>query len=76
MLNKHEKKIIDECASQIDSVLSTLYEINDRHSERFNEFSDKYQESEKGMAYQEQLETLENIISDLQNGHDDLQGLE
>lgn len=69
-MNATQRKELAELATQIDTIKEQLESIRDAEQEKYDNLPEGLQESERGEKFQEGIDTLDEIISNLKDAAD------
>lgn len=69
------QKKIAKIYEHIEKELEALQTIADEMHDYYDERSEKWQESENGEAYYDEMETVDNVVSSLEDAVNDLSDL-
>ena len=75
ILNKQRRKIISECATQIEEIKSTLEDVKSDEEFAFDSMPENLQGCERGEEMEEAIDCLEEIIDSLDSVVDQLNEL-
>ena len=65
-MNATQRKELANLAAQIDTIKEQLESIRDAEQEKYDNMPEGLQESERGEKFQEGIDTLDEIISNLE----------
>lgn len=67
-----EKKQINECIEQLESIRETIENLQGAFEERFDNMSDSAQNSERGERIQDEIDHMEGVIYSIGDALDQL----
>lgn len=71
-MKANEKKQVNECIAQLDTIRETIENLQGDIEERFDNMSDSAQESERGERIQQEIDYLEEAAYNIQEALDQL----
>lgn len=74
-MNADHKKRLRKATEEIEAGWAKATEILQEMRDKFDDLSEKAQEGEKGQALNDEAETLESHLDDVERGKDDLYGM-
>lgn len=66
-MNKDRRKRLQEVRDALEGQLATLEEIRDEEQESYDNYPESLQESERGQALYQNVESLESAYNDLES---------
>lgn len=66
-MNKDRRKRLQEVCDALEGQLATLEEIRDEEQESYDNYPESLQESERGQALYQNVESLESAYNDLES---------
>lgn len=74
-MNKEDRKQLQEALDKIQSAKETIEEISGSEQEKFDNLSEGLQQSEKGIAFEENATTLEIVCGYLDDAISEIENL-
>ncbi len=71
-MNNLDRKELERALELIEDAKEIIEIIRDSEDEKFNNLSENLQQSERGQRFEENVSTLDDVISDLENAIDNI----